>query len=690
MDKKRGRGRPRKHAVDETASESIAVAALKSMEGADANASTAKGKGTAKDGAGRKLRRRGRPRKVVEAAAVAPIDDAAAAGAAAVDDAVIDAKLKDDDGDEEYVHQEDDGDDADDADDGDDGDDYVDGDDAIDVEFQPRAKKQKKVRILSKKRGIASTLLQKGRIIRTLKDLSSARDKIERIYGLDRAKLLKLAMVKECFENDLFNVRQETIEPTSPFWFESKHSSELPNAGRDLQDDIAHIWASMDAHPAQFGAVSEKEYNALFKVRAEPIDCQIGETGISLSAGQKAELPVLPTYQRYGLVYNAGAFVTDMAWHTTKRGDEQVQYLVLALSQYGQEPDDKHLRMFGKEEHIACLQVFRFDPHTLSLEKIHDILHPYGEVWDLKWHEALDQTEDTIGALFFACQEGTVRSLNIPTTASEEPVLCQATNIALGVKGNCVTTFDFVSVSRVICGFQNGYVAEFDLCDTQALQRPSYYLQVCSTYISTIVTAHSEFEASTIGAVSLDGYFYIFDPASIHTSKVKTSRYRGGNQFPIVYMPKLYSFFCTDGANIVRAVPPRASFAQHSMGSMPTTVTALSASTLHPMLLSGLSSGGLYITNAVRRLLTGVKNVASVGRTLRLWKWDYNPSADQYRLDPNYEVEKAGGGEISTIELDAPQVAITATKWNESTECGRFYSFSISAGIVTIERIGEK
>ncbi|CDH08886.1 uncharacterized protein ZBAI_00669 [Zygosaccharomyces bailii ISA1307] len=51
-----------------------------------------------------------------------------------------------------------------------------------------------------------STLERKGRVIRALKDLSSARDKLERIYGLNEEKLLRLAKVKEGFESSSFSV----------------------------------------------------------------------------------------------------------------------------------------------------------------------------------------------------------------------------------------------------------------------------------------------------------------------------------------------------------------------------------------------------------------------------------------------------------------------------------------------------
>ncbi|CAI4379387.1 CMF_collapsed_G0013370.mRNA.1.CDS.1 [Saccharomyces cerevisiae] len=61
----------------------------------------------------------------------------------------------------------------------------------------------------------------KGRPIRLLKDLSSARDKIERIYGLNKEKLLLLAKVKEGFETrTLFDLihSENLIQPDSPYF----------------------------------------------------------------------------------------------------------------------------------------------------------------------------------------------------------------------------------------------------------------------------------------------------------------------------------------------------------------------------------------------------------------------------------------------------------------------------------------
>lgn len=555
---------------------------------------------------------------------------------------------------------------------------YEDVEEAIDDELIPKPKKAK----ASSKKAVESTLQQKGRIIRSLKDLSSARDKIERIYGLNRDKLLGLAKIKEGFEACLFDFQQENLQRESPYWLDTKRACKISTGKQE--EAVIQLFKDNES---DFEELSDEQYSTLFKVDKDAIDYSIADTGFSLSAGQRAEFPVLPNYQRYGFVFNAGGLVTDMAWLR----DSGQQYLAVALSQYRDSASDGHLRMFDQETHIACIQIYEFNPESLSFKKCYDILHSYGEIWDLKWHEGLSSSSSSsLGVLMFASQSGNIKSVQIPYSIKDKKVLCKKVNIDIGIPGSSITTFDFLSVSRIICGFKNGYVAEFDLSDTKNYNIPSFYSQVHSSYITTIVVAHSEYESDVVGTLSVDGYFYLFNPRDIFTTKTTVIRFRGGNLFPMVYIPQLYSLIFADGANNLRSVVPRAAFSQQTMSSIETNISAVASSILHPMVLYGSSSGSLYVSNAARRLLTGTKNSAAAGRALKLWQWDYNPHTKAYRLDQNYQVDKMAGSEMTRMEIDAPGVNISCVKWNETPETGKFYCFANSAGLITVERLGEK
>ncbi|KAL3235087.1 Transcription factor tau 91 kDa subunit [Nakaseomyces bracarensis] len=559
-------------------------------------------------------------------------------------------------------------------------------DSVIDEELMRKPKRNKISTKSGEKKRVLSTLEQKGRIIRSLKDLSSARDKIERVYGLNRERLLELAKIKEGFEACLFDVSQEDIQSGSPYWLGTKKSCQLGTKG--ATDEKAAVEKLIAEHSPQFDELSEEQYQTLFKTNENPIDYVIGDTGFTLSAGQRAEFPVLPDYQRYGFVFNAGGLVTDMAWLAGLASNEQ--YLAVAVSQYRSTTADGNLRMFDQETHISCIQIYQIDPATLSLKKQFDILHPYGEIWDLRWHEGIEPNKSSLGVLFFASQSGNVKVLEIPDSIREKRVLCKGASLDLGITNSCITTYDFLSTGRLICGFKNGYVAEFDLSDTERYREPSFYSQVHSSYITTIVVAHSAYEADTVGTLSVDGYFYLFNPRNIFTTKTNVTRFRGGNMFPMVYLPQLYALVYADGANCLRSVVPRAAFSQQTMSSIETNVSSVASSILHPLILYGSSSGSLYVSNAARRLLTGTKNSAAAGRALKLWQWDFNPNTHSYRLDQNYKVDKLNGSEMTSMEIDAPGVNITCVKWNENPQTGKFYCFANAAGLVTIEKIGEK
>lgn len=347
------------------------------------------------------------------------------------------------------------------------------------------------------------------------------------------------------------------------------------------------------------------------------------------------------------------------------------------------EPLNEHLEMFDKEKHSSCIQIFKMNTSTLHCVKVQTIVHSFGEVWDLKWHEGC-HAPHLVGCLSFVSQEGTINFLEIIDNATDVHVfkMCEKPSLTLSLADSLITTFDFLSPTTVVCGFKNGFVAEFDLTDPEV---PSFYDQVHDSYILSVSTAYSDFEDTVVSTVAVDGYFYIFNPKDIATTKTTVSRFRGSNLVPVVYCPQIYSYIYSDGASSLRAVPPRAAFAVHPLVSRETTITAIGVSRLHPMVLAGSADGSLIITNAARRLLHGIKNSSATQKSLRLWKWDYSIKDDKYRIDSSYEVYPLTVNDVSKAKIDAHGINITCTKWNETSAGGKCYAFSNSAGLLTLE-----
>lgn len=84
--------------------------------------------------------------------------------------------------------------------------------------------------------------------------------------------------------------------------------------------------------------------------------------------------------------------------------------------------------------------------------------------------------------------------------------MCEKPSLTLSLADSLITTFDFLSPTTVVCGFKNGFVAEFDLTDPEV---PSFYDQVHDSYILSVSTAYSDFEDTVVSTVAVDGYFYI-------------------------------------------------------------------------------------------------------------------------------------------------------------------------------------
>lgn len=534
-----------------------------------------------------------------------------------------------------------------------------------------KAKAKKKIKLSGPGTGSGSRLEKKGRVIRALKDLSSARDKIERLYGLNQEKLLTLAKVKEAFETCIFCFPSEKLQRDSSCYVECTP----PCAKWNVHDIL------IGSDKAKCRDVKESELNEIFERRKKELSIIVGEAEIALGSQQKAEFPVFPYGHRRGFVYNSGCLITDIAWlHQEERTE---QFLAVSLSQCIDKPLDKRLQMFDVEKHVSCIEIFSLNPQTLEFSKIQTIAHNFGETWNLKWHEGC-QTADTLGTLAFVCQDGSVKLLEVRVSDEYEIKFFEQPSISISIPKVSITCYDFLSPTTIVCGFKNGFVAEFDLTDVKV---PSFYRKVHDSYIISLSIAYSEFEDPVVATISVDGYFYVFDPKDIFTSKTTVTRFRGTNIIPVSYIPQLFAFINSDGANSLKTVVPRAAFAIHPVCLQETTVTSVGTSRRHPLALTGTSDGNVIIANVARRLLTGIKNASATHTSLRLWKWEYCKNLDKYRLNHSYEQYKLNVNEVSGIKVDAHGVNISCVKWNETPSGGQFYAFANSAGLLTIEKL---
>ncbi|CEP60670.1 transcription factor TFIIIC subunit TFC6 LALA0_S01e16292g [Lachancea lanzarotensis] len=516
-----------------------------------------------------------------------------------------------------------------------------------------------------------SKLDNKRRVVRALKDLTSARDKIERIYGLNTQKLLGLAKVKEGFETGPFDFDIETIQRDSKYFvdFPSPCTAARGNA------------LSLPLEKGDYRLVDESELHQIFPLSEEEVLLQISDLDTHITTGQSIDFPVFPCGKRKGFVYCVGGLVTDMAW--LPRDDLDKLYLAVSVSNRLGDPVHEDLRCWGEQKHTSCILVFALDPVSLVFEKYQTIIHSFGEMWDLKWHSGF-QDKGALGLIGACCQDGSVKFMKIDQPTGYEIKVYENADLSVKIPQTPISCFDFTSAETIVCGFQNGHVAEFELGSNV----PSYYYQIHDSYVISIVVAYSEFEDNVINTTSVDGFICIFNPKSIQTTKSSLGRVRGGNTTIATYCPPVYGVVHTDGVNSIKAYSPKAAFASHQVCQHENTVSTLTTSKLHPFLLSGSADGTLMINNLARRFLTGIKNNAAVHKYLKLWEWNYSAKDKKYQLDPNYEVFTFSVNEVSKARVSPPGVNIASVKWNETCKGGKIYAFVNSAGLLVIEELG--
>ena len=531
------------------------------------------------------------------------------------------------------------------------------------------------------KNAVPRSLKSKSRIVRFLKDLSSAKDKIARIYGMNEERLLELAKIKEGYESYLFDFPEEFLSPESEYYIPPFDINNGVNTYEKLHSRMAlnmsHELSSME------------EINKVFKSRTDPIELQMGGIQSTIQTLDRMEFPIFDNYDRTGFVYNTGGLITDLAWLNSN--ESTTQYLAVAVSQVVDQPANPQLRIFDHSSHVSSIQIFKMTSETLALEKTQTILHNSGDVWNMQWNSAY-VSPDCIGMLCFVAQDGAFKYIEIPNDTVGElssTVIYDDIKTIISMPNNSVTCYEFLNASDVLCGFKDGSIGQFDILED--VVKPSFFQKVHESYVISISNAYSKFENNVIASTSFDGFLYFFDPRDIAMTKTAVgTRSRGNNLASVSYCPQLYSFVCSDGVNVLRAVPPRALFAVHPINSMSSTIMALSTSKHHPYSLTAMSDGCVYVDNLVRRLLTGVKDPSLAHKSCRLWKWDYDLSDKTFILNHNYETFKSVANETSKTRIDPHGIAVSCIKWNESQKCGKFYAFGNTAGLLTVEKLNSE
>ncbi|SCU93201.1 LAMI_0E13564g1_1 [Lachancea mirantina] len=514
-----------------------------------------------------------------------------------------------------------------------------------------------------------SQLDSKRKLVRGLKDLTAARDKIERIYGLDEKKLLGLAKVKEGFEGGPFDFSIENVQPESKYYI-----------------DFAPPWkknnpaGSLRLQKLQMRPLDREDADKFFPKRNEQLNVVLQDTEVEMKTEDKVNFPLFSNGPRPGFLYNTGCLVTDMAWH---RKDNDT-FLALSLSKFWEDASDPHLGFFSPEIHESSIEIFKVDPASFSFTKVHTILHRFGDSWNLKWHSGYNKP-GVLGLLGAVCQDGSVKFWDIKISEDAQILMYENASITISIPEARISCYDYLSDSTIVCGFHNGYMSEFEL---NSPSRPSFYYKMHDSYVLSIATGYSEYEDTCICTLSVDGYVYAYNRKDVRGSKCTVSRARGGNNTPLVYSPLVYCMTLSDGVNSVKSFPPRAIFATHQICQHDNTVSSLASSHVHPFLLSGSANGSLVIDNLVRRLLTGIKNNNTVHKSARLWQWNFSVKDEKFRLNPNYEVQRFSVNEVSKVNIDPQGININCVKWCEHFETGKLYSFVNNAGLLVVTELG--
>lgn len=396
-------------------------------------------------------------------------------------------------------------------------------------------------------------------------------------------------------------------------------------------------------------------------------------------------------------VINAGAPVSSVAW---AYGHSESQYLAAATlnsslsdPQTGlPEPTDPTFKAFANMSGDSAIQIWQFSP---SPRLTHVISFDYGFAWDLAFQPRnQDDTRDTIGLLAAVFQDGSVRVFDVPysTTADAvEHIQLQGAYRTFALGNSKATCLAWRGPTRVVVGYSDGKIAEFDVTDLdeETALIPSYIVSVHTTYIASVATAYPK-NPEFVFTSSPDGFCKLYDvtdPRHTRAINLRVIDYTPA----VAYQSHISSFTCLEDSETVRVLPTRQTSLYKSLTSVTrhqTHAMSVGTSINHPFVISGGSDGTLAMGNCVRRVMVGARYTHSYGYSV-LWRFEYSKKENKYRLFEGLRSDgfvKAQANAKNRVTFP-DNVAVTCVQWNNNVVAGGWYAAGLTSGLIRVDSV---
>lgn len=519
--------------------------------------------------------------------------------------------------------------------------------DMIDEELKPKAKSTKTSKLKKAPKVVSAETqkLVKKEIIR-VKDISSIKDKFNRLYGSNTVKQVELVQLRKHWENSVaFFTKDQLAEDES-----------LVTPDVEIPDTI-------------YKAISEQEFNSKFPLISNSIQFQFNNDAISdlniqdINSNDKT------------LIINTGSLITDLVWSSVAK--DKTQYLIVGISNIKNLNSEK-FKLLSRNSYASVIQIYKFNIETKEIKLKTSLLHNWGNLWDLKFLP-INDSNGLISAVF---NDGNIHIIKL-SEFEEEFYEIEKNSIAFSLPNNLITCFDYINDFKLICGTDSGHVAEFSILDGDS---PSFIYPLYSSYIFSIASSSkSKFDEILVYSLCSDGNSIVFSLNDINSTINKLTRSKVISK-KCIYCPQLYSFLQTEGPYSVKSLPMRSIFAVSSVIKHDGSTECLSSSSLHPFILTGGSDGKIKLTNLSRKLLAAPKQSSNAHKILNLFELQYNGKL--FRLINSLEIEKLNSTDnVTSVNIYPSEVTINSINWNNNKISGTLFAASTTSGLIIIHEI---
>ncbi|CCH43804.1 Transcription factor tau subunit [Wickerhamomyces ciferrii] len=477
------------------------------------------------------------------------------------------------------------------------------------------------------------------------RDLTNVKDKLFRLFGDNKEKLIELLEYKIDWESAIYDFDEKLLK-------EYRTSVTLK--------DIPIIKTTK---------LSKNDLDDRLNLNRE-IKFQYKDTPTSvISPGG-----IKPNERAH--ILNTGGVVTDLAWlnQTDEKSD---QYLAIAISDITDDAAAPEFAVHGGNKFSSGILIYQLDLSTSTLKLFKSFVHEWGSAWDLQWKK-----HDGLGVLSAVFNDGTIKLLRLDPNNLDPNSEIIEPSFEYSIPDRLISTYDWID-DKIICGTNKGEVAEFILLDNI----PSYVYQLHTGYIFSTRVALSNYDETTVFTSCSDGYSSLFSTKDIVSTKTYTARNRVITK-SVTYSPQLYSFIQLESNFMTELEPVRALFYNTPIVKHEGSTESISTSNLHPMLLSGGAEGKIKITNIARRLFNGQKQGLASHKILSIWELQYGAKEDTYRLVDSFQPDTISTSDNSITNIYPTGVSFNSIKWNENLNAGKWYAAASTSGLVIIERLG--